>query len=70
MTHPELIALLRTRQGNLRMSNRQLAIRSGITPGGITRIMCGERVPGTDVMLRICDALGLDVQIFEKKLPE
>ena len=52
----ERVAAARKRLG---WSQAELARRAAITPGGVSQIEGGSRIPSADTLLRLAEALGL-----------
>lgn len=61
-----LIAQIHARSG---LSQAELARRAGITRSVLNAYLHGTREPGTDAMLRIAAAGGMDLQLASRKPP-
>jgi transcriptional regulator with XRE-family HTH domain len=62
----DLIARIQQRSG---LSQAELARRAGITRSVLNAYLHGAREPGTDAMLRIVAAGGMDLQVVERRAP-
>lgn len=65
MTYSDLLNTIQTRQKELSLSNRQLAIRSGIDPGHMGRILTGKAGMSLESADRIAKALGMELTIVK-----
>src|SRR5688572_23240207 len=61
-----LIAQIQARSG---LSQAELARRAGITRSVLNAYLHGAREPGTDAMLRIAAAGGVDLQMTDRRPP-
>ena len=60
-----LIIDIMDRRYNLKMSQRELAKKSGIKQPMIARIERFDATPRIDTLIKLCDALGLKIQIVK-----
>ena len=67
MTPREAMGLKIARQRkHLRMSQEELAEKTGLARVNISRIENGRYSPGLDILAKIADALGCELDIAEK----
>lgn len=64
-TNPEALEQrLKVARGLRRMTARELAQRSGLTPMAISHFECGRRAPSLRNLARLADALGVSTDFL------
>lgn len=67
MTYPSLLRLLDEAQIKSGLSRYQLAKALGVPDSTVKRILDGTQIPKADMLLRICAALQLQIEIRESR---
>lgn len=67
MTLQELTAILRARRKEKGIQQQNLAEYAGIQPASLARIEGGKRDLKTSTLLRICEALEMEVALKERE---
>lgn len=62
----KLINLIEARRHELGLTQKQLGERSGLKQSYITRVESGTTIPRIDTLLRLADALELDVTLIPR----
>ena len=63
----QLIELLRDKRLQKKLSVNEVAVRSGLSRAMISRVEKGERLPTIDTLLRISEALEIDLARLLRK---
>ena len=63
----EISTLIRNRRKELKMSQRELAEKSGITPEHVLHIEHGQHTPNLKTAINILDALGMEISVRRKR---
>lgn len=63
MNHKEIIDAIKAERAKQGISLRELEQRSGLSKSTINTFEMGVRNPRLDIVLKICDELGLKIEI-------
>jgi len=69
MTSTELITALATRRKELGMSEAALSRETGIERRYLGRVLQGKHIPSLEVYRKICEALGMTIQVVYPVAP-
>lgn len=62
----DISAKLETYRTDLKISKRQLSIKTGITPVYIREVLRGDRKPSVYILMVLCNAMGINLsELFE-----
>jgi len=64
MTHTELIEAIATAARTQKLSGYRLAQITGINETHVGRILRGENSPSLDTVLKLCEAVGVELNII------
>jgi transcriptional regulator with XRE-family HTH domain len=66
MTHPELIEAIATAARTQNLSGYRLAQITGISEAQISRVFRGLHSPSLDMVLKLCEAVGVKLKIVNQ----
>lgn len=67
MTRSQISTTLETARKERGMTYKELAYRVGLTPDNLRGILQGWQEPKLETLIRICNGLGLKVEVAERQ---